>query len=128
MAHQLLKEALKARTNAISPLSGFSVGCALEIDDGTIVYGANVESGIPVLSSCAERSAIISALSQGFRKFKRIAVIADYPRPTPPCGACRQFILEFAPDAEIITGNLKGDVKHYENITELMPNAYHFIK
>lgn len=121
---RLLKEALTARTQAIVPLSGVAVGCALEATDGTIIHGCNIESVIPVLSSCAERTAIYAALARGLRDFKRIAVIADFNSPIPPCGACRQFLLEFAPKAEIIIGNLKGDIKTFQSVLKLLPEPY----
>lgn len=122
--HKLLKEAETARSHALAPLSGVTVGAALETADGAIVHGCTVESVIPVLSVCAERSAILSALAQGRRDFRRIAVIADFHNPIPPCGACRQFLLEFAPDAEIIIGNLKGEARRFASVLELLPEPY----
>lgn len=122
--HRLLKEALTARDRAVAPLSNVAVGCALEATDGTIIHGCNIESAIPVLSVCAERAAIISALARGYRDFKHIAVIADFNSPIPPCGACRQFILEFAPKAEITIGNLKGESKSFQSVLKLLPEPY----
>lgn len=122
--HALLKAALDARHNAHAPLSGVTVGCALETANGTVIAGCNIESAIPVLSSCAERTAIMSALAQGNRDIRRIAVIADFNAPIPPCGACRQFILEFAPNAEIIIGNVKGQERTFKSVAELLPEPY----
>lgn len=122
--HRLLKEALTARSRAVAPLTHFTVGCALETIDGTIIHGANIESVIPALSLCAERSAIAAALSQGHRQFKRIAVMADYPSPIPPCGVCRQMILEFAPDAEIVMGNTQGQERSVPSVRAFLPEAY----
>jgi cytidine deaminase len=122
--HRLLKEALTARIHAVAPLSGVTVGCALEASDGTIIHGGNIESVIPVLSVCAERNAICAALSRGLRDFQRIAVIADFKTPIPPCGACRQFLLEFAPQAEIIIGNVKGEEKVFQSVLQLLPEPY----
>lgn len=122
--HPLLKAALDARRKAHVPLSGVQVGAALELADGTVIQGCNIESVIPVLSSCAERTAIMSAIAQGRRDVRRIAVIADFTTPIPPCGACRQFILEFAPDAEIIIGNLKGQERTFKSVLELLPEPY----
>lgn len=121
---RLLKEALTARQHAVCPLSSVAVGCALEASDGTIIHGCNIESAIPTLSACAERTAIFAALAQGLRDFKRIAVIADFNSPIPPCGACRQLILEFAPHAEIIIGNLKGETKVFQSVLKLLPEPY----
>lgn len=122
--HKLLKEAEGARDRAVASLSGVTVGAAVETADGTIIHGCNVESAIPALSVCAERSAILSALAQGRREFRRIAVIADFQHPIPPCGACRQFLLEFAPEAEIIIGNLKGEARRFASVLELLPEPY----
>lgn len=122
--HRLLKEALTARNHAVATLSTVAVGCALETSDGTILHGCNIESAIPVLSVCAERAALIAALARGYRDFKHIAVIADFNSPIPPCGACRQFILEFAPKAEIIIGNLKGQERTFKSVLELLPEPY----
>lgn len=122
--HPLLKVALDARQKAIVPLSGIQVGAAVELTDGSIIQGCNIESVIPVLSSCAERTAIMAAIAQGHRDIRRIAVIADFKSPIPPCGACRQFILEFAPDAEILIGNVKGQQRTFASVTELIPEPY----
>lgn len=122
--HPLLKAAQDARSKAHVPLSGVQVGAALELGDGTIIQGCNIESVIPILSSCAERTAIMFAIMQGRRDIKRIAVIADFNTPIPPCGACRQFILEFAPNAEIIIGNLKGQERTFKSVLELLPEPY----
>lgn len=122
--HPLLRLALDARRKAVVPLSGIPVGAALELADGTTVSGCNIESAIPVLSSCAERTAILTAMTQGRRDIRRIAVIADFNSPIPPCGACRQFLLEFAPDAEIIIGNVKGQERTFTSVLELLPEPY----
>lgn len=124
--HRLLKEALTARARAVAPLTHFEVGCALEAADGVIIHGVNIESVIPALSMCAERSAIAAALSMGYQSIKRIAVIADYPGPIPPCGVCRQMLLEFAPDAEIIMGNTQGQERTVSSVRDLLPEAYQF--
>lgn len=122
--HPLLKSALAARQKAVVPLSDIQVGAAVELSDGTVILGCNIESAIPVLSSCAERTAIMTALSQGRRDICRIAVIADFNSPIPPCGACRQFILEFAPNAEIVIGNVKGQERVFKSVAELLPEPY----
>lgn len=125
--HPLLQVAAKARKNAVVPVTHFAVGCAIETVDGTIICGANIESGVLTPSLCAERSAIAAALSQGHRAFRRIAVVADYPSPVPPCGVCRQVLLEFAPDAEIVMGNLKGQERVVKSIRDLLPEAFEFV-
>lgn len=122
--HVLLEEARKAREKAIAPMSGVKVGAVLECSDGTLIQGCNIESAIPILSVCAERAAILTALAQGRRDFKRLAVIADFKNPITPCGACRQFISEFAPQVEIVIGNTKGAEKSFASVDELLPLSY----
>ena len=119
----LIAAATEARAKAFAPYSHFLVGAAVEADDGTIVSGCNVESASYGLTICAERVAVFTAVARGFRCFKRIAVVTDTPAPTPPCGACRQILWEFAPDAEVLLANLKGDVVKY-TVRDLIPNAF----
>ncbi len=104
----LLEAALRARENAYARYSNFKVGAALEDSDGRIHTGCNVENATYGLTVCAERIAIFKALSEGVRKFRRIAVAADTPTLTPPCGACRQIIWEFCGDIEVTLVNLQG--------------------
>ena len=75
------------------------------------------------LTRCAERVAVFAAVARGCRCFRRIAVVTDTAAPTPPCGACRQILWEFAPDAEVLLANLKGDVVKY-TVRELIPHAF----
>lgn len=104
----LLESALRARENAYARFSNFKVGAALEDADGRVHTGCNVENATYGLTVCAERVAIFKAVSEGVRKFRRIAVAADTPTLTPPCGACRQIIWEFCGDIEITLVNLQG--------------------
>ena len=105
---RLINQARRARRKAFAPFSGFQVGAAVETTRGRIYTGANVESASYGLTVCAERVAIFKAVSAGERAFKRLAVVADSERLTPPCGACRQIIWEFCGDIEIIFANLAG--------------------
>jgi len=105
---RLLQRARQARKKAFAPFSRFKVGAAVETPGGRIYTGANVENASYGLTLCAERVAILYAVAQGERRFKRVAVVADSEKLTGPCGACRQIIWEFCGDAEIILGNLKG--------------------
>lgn len=119
-------EAKKAFDNSYSPYSKFKVGAALELTNGKIIYGTNVENGSYGLSNCAERSALFAAYSLGYKKedIKSLTVIADVDKPISPCGACRQVINELMPnDAKIVLTNLKGDIKE-TTPNELLPYAF----
>jgi cytidine deaminase len=104
----LLHAAIEAREHAHAPFSNFKVGAALEAEDGRIYTGCNIENATYGLTLCAERVAVFKAVSEGARKFKRIAVAADTGTLTPPCGACRQILWEFCGDAELMLVNLEG--------------------
>ena len=105
-ADKLVAAARAAREHAVADFSGFKVGAALETDTGEIVTGCNVENATYGLTVCAERVAIVKALSDGHRAFRHIVVVADTADPTPPCGACRQIIWEFCGDIPVTLANL----------------------
>jgi cytidine deaminase len=92
---QLVAAASAARTRAYAPYSRFRVGAAVRTADGTIFTGANIENAAYPASHCAERVAIHKAVSEGHRRFRAIAVVADGDRPAMPCGSCRQVMAEF---------------------------------
>ena len=103
----LITAARRARRNAHADYSHFKVGAALETTDGTIVTGCNIENATYGLTICAERVAMFKALSEGHRRFRRVAIVADTEAPTPPCGACRQILWEFGGDLEVLLANLR---------------------
>ena len=117
---QLVAAARAVRLRAHAPYSGFLVGAALETPAGVIITGCNVENATSGLTICAERVAVVKAISESETKFTRIAIVADTEAPTPPCGACRQILWEFAGDIEIILANLH-DVKAVHRLAELLP-------
>jgi cytidine deaminase len=119
----LIAAAAAVRLKAFAPFSHFLVGAALEAEDGTVVTGCNVESASYGLTICAERAAVFKGVSEGFRRFKRVAVVTDTDTPTPPCGACRQVLWEFAPDAEVLLANLSAKVVRF-TMRELLPAAF----
>jgi cytidine deaminase len=121
---ELIDIARQARENAHAPYSQFKVGAALECADGRVFAGCNVENSSYGLSMCAERVAIFKAISEGYREFKRIAVIADTHSPVRPCGACRQVISDLFPKgAEVILANLDG-AREVTTIGELLPAPF----
>ena len=105
---RLISAAASARENAHVPFSNFKVGAAIEDENGRIFTGCNVENATYGLTICGERVAVFKAISEGAAKLTRIAVVADTSQLTPPCGACRQILWEFCPDAELILANLSG--------------------
>ena len=116
----LVDAARRARENAVARFSNFKVGAALETTDGVVVTGCNVENATYGLTICAERVAMFKALSEGHRTFSRIAIVADTDDPTPPCGACRQILWEFAGDLEVVLANLTQE-KGVHRLKDLLP-------
>ena len=116
----LIDAARRARRHAQAGFSGFKVGAALETHDGTIITGCNVENATYGLTMCAERVAMFKALSEGHRRFRRVAVVADTEAPTPPCGSCRQILWEFGGDLEVLLANLRRHTGTYR-LAELLP-------
>ena len=104
----LIAAALAVRENAHAPFSKFKVGAALEDESGRIFAGCNVENATYGLTCCAERVAVFKAISEGARRFVRVAVAADTDTLTPPCGACRQILWEFCGDVELVLANPRG--------------------
>ena len=117
---RLVAAARKARRHAIAPYSKFKVGAALETEDGTVIEGCNVENASYGLTMCAERVAMFSALAQGHRQFRRIAVVADTDAPTPPCGPCRQILWEFGGNLQVTLANLRR-VTGTHRMADLLP-------
>ena len=120
---QLISAALEARKQSIATYSKFQVGAALLTNEGQIIIGANIESASYGLSCCAERVALFKALTDGHRKFQALAVAS--PGGATPCGACRQLIVEYTKDTEIllIDSNAPENPKS-TRISELLPDAF----
>jgi len=119
----LVAAALEARQNAHAPFSKFQVGAALEDEAGRVHTGCNVENATYGLTICAERVAVFKAISEGARKFRRIAVAADTDELTPPCGACRQILWEFCGDIDIILANPRGKAETL-HLRDLFPRPF----
>ena len=118
----LIEMANRARKNSYSPYSGYPVGAALVAADGSIFTGTNVENGVNDLSICAERVALFKAISEGKKDFERLAVVCS-GKYCKPCGACRQTLLEHAPDLVVFMANPEGDYKEVK-LKELLPEAF----
>ena len=119
-ASEVVSAARRAREHACAAYSHFKVGAALETADGMVVTGCNIENATYGLTICAERVAMFKALSEGHRRFTRIAIVADTVAPTPPCGACRQILWEYGGDLEIVLANLTAETGRYF-LRDLLP-------
>lgn len=120
---RLVERARAARLGALAEYSRFKVGAALETSSGEIVTGCNIENATYGLTMCAERVAMFKALSEGHRSFRRLVVVADTPEPTPPCGACRQILWEYAGDVEVVLANLDGVTARHA-MRDLLPGPF----
>ena len=122
----IIKHAIEARKHAYSPYSKFSVGAAILLKNGVVIKGANIENASYGLSNCAERSALFSLYSQGYKKEDIIsmAIVGQTDEPISPCGACRQVMNELIPkNVPIYLSNLDGKVKKV-TIKELLPYSF----
>jgi cytidine deaminase len=104
----LLDEADAGRANAYAPYSEFAVGAAVATDRG-VFRGACVENASYGVTICAERVACASAVAAGARRVDAAAVTSSSPTPTPPCGACRQFLYEFNPEMTVVSRGTSGE-------------------
>jgi cytidine deaminase len=122
---KLIQAAAKACEGSVSPYSKFKVGAALLTKSGEIIGGANVESASYGLTCCAERIALFKALTGGKKNFVAIAVVARCDGGPMPCGACRQLLREYAPEAKVFIAdskNLKAVRKF--SIQKLLPMPF----
>ena len=122
-AEDLLAAARALLPLAVAPYSGFRVAAALEDRAGTVHPGVNVESASFGLTICAERNAVHGAVARGFRDFQRIAIVSDGARQLLPCGACRQVLLEHAPDLLVVTEGADGRPEEVP-IRDLLPRPF----
>ena len=122
---RLVEAAAAYRGNAVSKRSGFAVGAAIEDAEGRIWGGCNVENSTYGLTVCAERVAIWKALSEGVRSFRAVAVVTGADEPTPPCGACRQILWEFAGDVPVVMATESGKRKRLR-LAVLFPEPFDF--
>lgn len=124
MTHEeLIARADEARVNAYAPYSHFPVGAALLCADGTVYTGCNVEGASFGNTICAERTALVKAVSDGKREFTVLAVIGDTDGPCAPCGICRQMLYEFAPELLVLCAG-KGRAYEAVKLRSLLPYAF----
>ncbi len=120
----LLEAAAEVRERAYAPYSNFKVGAAIRAESGRVYQGVNVENAAYPEGTCAEAGAIAAMIAGGDTRIAEIAVIADAPRPVPPCGGCRQKLAEFGSgDVKVTLATTRGAVQE-TSIAELLPGAF----
>lgn len=119
---QLIERARAAMANAYAPYSKFHVGAAIEAEDGQVYLGCNVENASYGLTICAERMAVGAAAVAGARKFRRVVVATAVEPPVSPCGACRQLLLEFGGEMEVI--GVGPQTQRRWTLRDLLPDAF----
>ena len=112
-----------ARQQAYCPYSHYAVGAALEDESGTIFVGCNVENAAYPAGICAERGAIAAAIAAGARRFQRVVIVTAALQPTPPCGICRQVLVEFAPSLEVVSYTTSGSSARW-SLSDLLPAPF----
>ncbi len=120
---ELIAAAWQARTFAYAPYSGFYVGAAVQCADGSIYSGCNIENVSYGLTNCAERTAMFQAIANGANQLKRMVICADTEEPIAPCGACRQVMVELAPQMEVLLINKEGK-QIFTTVESLMPYSF----
>lgn len=120
---ELVMLAKQAMKNAYVPYSHFQVGAALLAKDGQVFLGCNVENASYGAAICAERTAIVKAISEGVREFEKIAVVASSDDYAAPCGICRQVLFEFMPDGEIILDSAEQGM-FITTVREFLPMGF----
>ncbi len=121
---ELYRLALEALKYSYSPYSRFPVGAALLTKKGNVYTGVNIENASYGLTICAERVAIFKAVSQGERSFEKIVVVGKDGNGIPPCGACRQVMIEFSPEIEVVLYDSKKDEFIVYKAHEILPISF----
>ena len=115
--------ALDVQARAYVPYSNYRVGAALLTASGEIIAGCNVENATFGATCCAERSAVFSAVAQGYREFRAVAVATNGEDPGTPCGICRQVLAEFGSDLDVLCFTPEGAEARYR-LSELLPHVF----
>ncbi|MBN1810427.1 MAG: cytidine deaminase [Anaerolineae bacterium] len=118
---KLVAKAIEARENAYAPYSNYKVGAALLGRSGRIYTGGNVENAVYPLVTCAERTAVVKAVSEGEREFVALAVATE--NAGSPCGACRQVLREFGEDIVVLITDVEGNYRETK-VAELLPDSF----
>lgn len=121
---QLVEEASRVLVNSYAPYSGIHVASAIQTESGKVFLGVNVENSSYGLTICAERSAISAMVTAGERKPTIVVVVSDTDEPIPPCGACRQVIAEFNPNATVVMYSVKSGKLVSFSLKELYPSPF----
>lgn len=121
-SQKLVQAAIAAAGHAYAPYSQYAVGAALLGRNGTVYTGCNVENAAYPATICAERTALVKAVSEGQRQFDSIAVVTS--NGGSPCGTCRQMLFEFAPDLLVIIADMNGKVHTVERLYDLLPYGF----
>jgi cytidine deaminase len=119
----LTERARGAMERAYAPYSHFKVGAALLASDGSVTEGCNVENASYPAGLCAERTAVATAVARGVREFAAIVIATEAAQPTPPCGICRQVLMEFAPQLVVVSVTRAGAEARW-TMSELLPDAF----
>lgn len=118
---ELVARAMQARERAYAPYSGYAVGAALLGESGRVYTGCNVENAVYPLCTCAERVAVVKAVSEGEREFVALAVVTK--NGGAPCGSCRQTLLEFGEDIAVLIADASGTYRE-TTVAELLPDSF----
>lgn len=121
--HELVERAFTMLERAYVPYSHFPVGAALEGEDGSVYTGCNVENAAFGSCICAERTALVKAVSEGCKSFLRLAVVGNSTDYCWPCGSCRQMLYEFAPELEVLVAKKDHSFVKYR-LRELLPQGF----
>lgn len=119
----LRERALAAMARAYAPYSKFHVGAVLLGSDGSVSEACNVENAAFPAGTCAERAALASAVARGVRSFRMIVIATSADDPAPPCGMCRQALIEFAPELEVVSVTRSGKEARWR-LADLLPHAF----
>ena len=119
---ELVAQAIRAADNAYVPYSNYHVGAALRAADGSVFTGCNVENSAYPASICAERTALVKAVSEGRREFDTLIVATR--NAGSPCGHCRQMLYEFAPNLRVVMADFDGNIRADTTLSDLLPYGF----